>query len=136
MGITGRVVVAVIQSPTLLTLTAITSALEEVLLRTSLACRDAFFYSQLAPFSHILNSTSPVLDPQALLRHARNKRLRASIDMYDTMSEIICIWSACVLIIFWDVDTSNATMKRDERIRASLSSAAVQTVCELAADLA
>ena len=51
------------------------------------------------------------------------------------MSEIVCIWNACAMVILWDLDGSGGKLSRRERLISALTSAVIQTCFEWMADL-
>ena len=108
---------------------SVLSLMGEVLLRVSLGFRDRILYRCL-----FKSAVGAHRDPLALQRLPRNQHLRINNRMYETMSEFVCIWNACALVIIWDIDNSGGQLSRHDRVIGALTSAAIQTCFEWGAD--
>merc|ERR1712232_1516592 len=105
----GRFVVGLIDDKKWVVVAAVSSASWEVLLRVTLKSRDRLVYRL---FSVRLPDT---VDTTVLQSTSRNDKLRGHNSMYETMSEVISIWTACLFIISWDIDVSDGRLTRQER---------------------
>jgi len=135
MGFTSKHVnirnlVALMSTRFAVTVASIANAVGEIVFRTTLVWREGILYRLV--FGRFLPST---VDPQAQQRNTRHKDLRMHNSMYESLSDFVCTWSSCVLIVLCDVDLGGKARNREERITFAVVSALIQTASELATDL-
>merc|ERR1712085_89441 len=111
-----------IRSPLLVAVGCGMALITEVLLRVSSSYRDGLFYKGF--FAKSVGTTG--LDPLTVQKLPRNSCLRINNSAYENMSEFVCIWNACVMVILWDLG-GNSNSTREERILRALISALIQT---------
>jgi len=122
----GRFVIAGIRDSTTATVTSLILGAVEVAFVLSARARDRLLYRLLC--GRFLKAGE---DWSEVMRSSRNKTLRVAIFEAETTCELAFIWSAAVVVLWYDVSTGGRALVPT----AVLLSAARQHAIELAVDL-